>query len=111
MEASPTRCLGRKIITMKRSAFLIALVAGGVLLGGAQSAMADRGRDDGDHGSRSVRSDWRADRFRDSEIRHERVVEVRDARCDRDEYRAARPFAYIRAVDADRFHSQDCRHR
>ena len=96
---------------MKRIGFLIALVAGGVLLGGAQSAMADRGRDDGDRGSRYVRSDWRADRFRDSEVRHERVVEVRDVRCGRVDQHAERPFAYIRAADTERFHGQDCRHR
>jgi hypothetical protein len=94
---------------MKRNWSLVALIAGGVLLGGAHGALADRQRERCDSGSRFVRSDWHADRDARRDVHHERLVEVRDVRCDHDSYRAARPFAYVRAADVDHFHHRDCR--
>jgi hypothetical protein len=94
---------------MKRNWSVIALMAGGVLLGGAHGALADRQREGRNVGSRYVRNDWHPVQDREDVARHERLVEVRDGRSDRNNCRVVQPFAYVRAADLDRFSHRDCR--
>jgi hypothetical protein len=94
---------------MKRNWSIIAWVAGGVLLGGAHGALADRQREGRDAGSPYLRNDWHLVQGREHVARHERLVEVRDLRSDPDNCRGVQPFASVRAADTDRFARRNCR--
>jgi hypothetical protein len=94
---------------MIRNWSVVALIAGGVLLGGAHGALADRQQERWAPGGRYVRSDWHAAQAPRCDVRQERLVEVRDARCGRDSYRVVQPIVYVRVANVDHLRHRDCR--